>query len=309
MPAKHPGNPKFEFRRFQRWRPGRPATAMEGRLRGKQRCFHCWRRGAAVSAGAAGHFQQLLQLLSRDTALRAEVGSILLPDPATEARPHVRKRGLVLVPAPRPLGEAHTAMPLVIEPDHDPGIQHQGQAAPSVRRRAASDGLDPVDRAVACRSQTGGAWPEQEEDDPIVPPAEDFQGLAGHQGVVVHPLRRKESGRVCDTACRRGPAGSARWGRRGRRGLGQDHAEGVEGPGGVAAEAMEATPVSWADAAGGEEALGDEASAAGHAQPATSSTKVRKGGGVKTAWKSCSRRRKGGVDRRVGFLASGSLGR
>ncbi len=36
--------------------------------------------------------------------------------------------GLVLVPAPRPLGEAHTAMPLVIEPDHDPGIQHQGQA-------------------------------------------------------------------------------------------------------------------------------------------------------------------------------------
>ena len=86
-------SPKFEFRRFQRWRPGRPATAMEGRLRGKQRCFHCWRRGAAVSAGAAGHFQQLLQLLLRDTALRAEVGSILLPDPATEARPHVRKRG------------------------------------------------------------------------------------------------------------------------------------------------------------------------------------------------------------------------
>ncbi len=30
------------------------------------------------------------------------------------------------------------------------------------------------------------------------------------------------------------------------------------------------------------------------AQPVTSSTKVRKGGGVKTAWKSCSRRRKGG---------------
>ena len=144
--------PNFEFRRFQRWRPGRPATAMEGRLRGKQRCFHCWRRGAAVSAGAAGHFQQLLQLLSRDTALRAEVGSILLPGSATEARPHVRKRGArACAGATASRGSAHSDAPRDRTRPRS-GDTTPGPSAPSVRRRAASDGLDPVDRAVACRS-------------------------------------------------------------------------------------------------------------------------------------------------------------
>ena len=109
----------------------------------------------------------------------------------------------------------------------------------------------------------GGAWPEQEEDDPIVPPAEDFQGLAGHQGVVVHPRAEKSQAAFATqrvVAAQQDRPGGGEGGDEGSR---QDHAEGVEGPGGVAAEAVEATPVSWADAAGGEEALGDEASAAG----------------------------------------------
>ena len=227
-------------------------------------------------------------------------------DGGSSACPQTRARACAGATASR--GSAHSDAPRDRTRPRS-GDTTPGPSAPSVRRRTASDGLDPVDRAVACRSQTGGAWPEQEEDDPIVPPAEDFQGLAGHQGVVVHPRAERSQAAFATqrvVAAQQDRPGGGEGGDEGSR---QDHAEGVEGPGGVAAEAMEATPVSWADAAGGEEALGDEASAAGQDPAGDQFDEGPERGRGENGVEVMQQEKEGGVDPRVGFLASGSLGR
>ncbi len=227
-------------------------------------------------------------------------------DGGSSACPQTRARACAGATASR--GSAHSDAPRDRTRPRS-GDTTPGPSAPSVRRRAASDGLDPVDRAVACRSQTGGAWPEQEEDDPIVPPAEDFQGLAGHQGVVVHPRAERSQAAFATQRVVAAQQDRPGGGEGGDEGCARTMPRASRDQAAWLQKRWKRHPCPGPTRPAEKRRSGMKRRRPDRTQPATSSTKVRKGGGVKTAWKSCSRRRKGGVDPRVGFLASGSLGR
>src|SRR3954463_12772016 len=104
---------------------------------------------------------------------------------------------------------------------------------------------------------------DQAEDDPVVSPTDQGFGAAGDQrgvsnaGAVEGQAALAAEG-VVDGPEQGGPGGEDRGDE-----LGEGHGEGVEIPGGVAEEAMEAGPVSDADLAAGEDDLGDVAVAMG----------------------------------------------
>jgi hypothetical protein len=97
---------------------------------------------------------------------------------------------------------------------------------------------------------------ENAEDDPVMPPSDQWFLTAGNEWVVVHAgaVEGQSSSpreRVVDGPKERGARCED-----GDDELGESECEGVEAPSGVAEEAMEAAPVSIADIAAGEDELG-----------------------------------------------------
>ena len=167
-----------------------------------------------------------------------------------------------------------------------------GPSAPSVRRRGKR-------WAGSCRPsrclpfRTGGPGRSRKRTTQSCPRGRLSRPCWTSRGRGASP-RRKESGRVCDTACRRGPAGSARWGRSGRRGPARTMPRASRDQAAWLQKRWKRHPCPGPTRPAEKRRSGMKRRRPDTTQPATSSTKVRKGGGVKTAWKSCSRRRKGG---------------
>ena len=104
---------------------------------------------------------------------------------------------------------------------------------------------------------------DQTEHDPVVSPTDQGFGAAGDQRVVMHAGAVEGQAALAAEGVVDGPGEGGPRCEDGDDELGEVHGEGVEVPGGVAEEAMEAAPVSDADLAAGEDDLGDVAVAMG----------------------------------------------
>src|SRR3954451_14891115 len=98
---------------------------------------------------------------------------------------------------------------------------------------------------------------DQAEDDPVVSPTDQGFGAAGDQRVVMHAGAVEGQSALAAEGVVDGPEEGGARGEDGGDELGEGHGEGIEVPGGVAEEAMEAGPVPDADLAAGEDDLGD----------------------------------------------------
>src|SRR5208283_4805050 len=108
-----------------------------------------------------------------------------------------------------------------------------------------------------------GMHDENAQDDPIVPPAHEWLGPTGDERVVVH------AGAVNGqpTFTTQGIIDGEQQGAARTQDLHnedrQEHVEGIEVPGGIAEEAMEACPMAVADVASREDDIGNKAMAMG----------------------------------------------
>ena len=96
------------------------------------------------------------------------------------------------------------------------------------------------------------------EDDPIMPPTDEGLLAAGDEWVVVHAGAVEGEPSSATECVIDGPEECGARCEDGDDELGEHECEGVDVPGGVAEEAMEAGPVSVGDVAAGEDDFGDE---------------------------------------------------